>query len=59
MKLTTLVELLDKLVLEERKKTDMPGPGLDIGAYIFSFQPSNNMIGFISLPHLTGGEPNP
>lgn len=50
MKLKSMVEFLDKLVLEERKKPDMPGPELDIGTYIFSLQSFNNMIGFISLP---------
>lgn len=58
IKLKTIVEFLDKLVLEGRRKTDMLGPGLDIGAYIFSLQLFNNMTGFISLPHLIGGETN-
>lgn len=35
MKWEIMVEFLDKLVLEGRN-TDMPGPGLDTGAYILS-----------------------
>lgn len=59
MKLKTMVEFLDKLVLEGRRKTDTPGPGLDIGVSMLSLQPFNNMSSFIALPHLNGGEPNP
>lgn len=53
-----MVEFLDKLVPEGRRKTDMLGPWLDIGTHIFSLQLFNNMSGFISLPHLIGGETN-
>lgn len=52
------MEVLDKLVLEGRRKTDMPGLGLDAGASILSLQPFSNMPGFMSLSHLTGGEAN-
>lgn len=31
-----MVEFLDKLVLEGKRNTDMPGPGLDTGTYILS-----------------------
>lgn len=58
VKLKIIVEFLDKLVLEGRRKTGMLGPWLDIGSYIFSLQLFNNMTGFIPLSHLIGGKTN-
>lgn len=57
MKLETTVEFLDTLVLEGRTKTNTSGPGLDIRASVFSFQPFSNTINFIAVPIF--GEPNP
>jgi hypothetical protein len=48
-----------KLFLQGQRKTYMPGPGLDIDAYIFSFLHLNHMLSSIPLPHFTGGETNP